>query len=131
MPLRSRGNANHRELTQLEKARLNKGLSISEVCRLTNLSYDNYIKYEREEVKAQYMCFDTMRRISDVLEIDLMSDYHCFKANSAQIVKAYMDNHNLSIRKLAEKCKVSVTTVKNWRNGSCSPSYDKWEQFFK
>ena len=129
--MKNRGNTNHRELTQLEKARLNKGLSISEVCQLTNLSYDNYIKYEREEIKPQYMCFDTIRRISSVLEIDLMSDYHYFKANSAQVVKEYMDNHNLSIRKFAEKCKVSVTTVKNWRNGSCSPSYDKWEQFFK
>ena len=91
MLLKNRGNANHRELTQLEKARLNKGLSISEVCRLTNLSYDNYIKYEREEIKPQYMCFDTMRRISGVLEIDLMSDYHYFKANSAQVVKEYIN----------------------------------------
>ena len=131
MLLKNRGNANHRELTQLEKARLNKGLSISEVCRLTNLSYDNYIKYEKEEVKPQYMCLDTLRKISDVLKIDLMSDYHNFKANSASVVKKYMDDHNLSIRKFAEKCNVSVTTVKNWCNGSCSPSYDKWEQFFK
>ena len=121
MRLKNRGNTNHRELTQLEKARLNKGLSISEVCQLTNLSYDNYIKYEREEIKPQYMCFDTMRKISDVLEIDLMSDYHNFKANSASVVKKYMDDHNLSIRTFAEKCNVSVTTVKNWRNGSCSP----------
>ena len=129
--MKNRGNANYRELTQLEKARLNKGLSISEVCRLINLSYDNYIKYEKEEVKPQYMCLDTLRKISDVLKIDLISDYHNFKANSASVVKKYMDDHNLSIRKFAEKCKVSVTTVKNWRNGSCSPSYDKWEQFFK
>ena len=129
--MKNRGNANHREVTQLEKARLNKGLSISEVCQLTNLSYDNYIKYEREEIKPQYMCLDTLRKISDIIKIDLMSDYHNFKVNSVSVVKKYMDDHNLSIRKFAEKCNASVTTVKNWRNGSCSPSYDKWEQFFK
>ena len=89
--MKNRGNANHRELTQLEKARLNKGLSISEVCRLINLSYDNYIKYEKEEVKPQYMCLDTLRKISDVLKIDLISDYHNFKANSASVVKKYME----------------------------------------
>lgn len=128
---RSRGNANRQGLTRLEKARLQIVLSIAEVCRRTGLSYDNYIKYEREQVKEQYMSLETLRKLSDVLEIDLMSEYHKFKQNSMQIVRGYMDKHKLSICKLAEICGVSTTTVKQWRNGTCSPSHSIWEKHFQ
>ena len=129
--LRNRGNDNHNGLTHLKKARLDKGYTVAEVCRLTGLSYDNYIKYEREEVKAQYMCLDTLRRLSDVLGVDCMTDYHRFKDNAAEIVRQYMDTHNLSIRRFAEVADVSATTIKQWRNGTCSPSYELWERFFR
>lgn len=107
------------------------GLSIAEVCRRTGLSYDNYIKYEREQVKEQYMSLETLRKLSDVLEIDLMSEYHKFKQNSMQIVREYMDKHKLSICKFAEICGVSANTVKQWRNGTCSPSHSIWEKHFQ
>ena len=118
-------------LTRLAKARAEKGLTIADITRLTGLSYDNYIKYEREEVEEQYMSIETLNKLSDVLGIDLLTDYHKFKMNSSQIIREYMERNKLSIRKFALICEVSVTTVKNWRNGICSPSYELWEKFFK
>lgn len=129
--LKKVGKNNPNGLTHLAKARIKKGLSIAEITRLTGLSYDNYIKYEREEVKAQYMSLDTLRKLSDVLDVDLMTDYHRFKMNSAQLVCEYMERNNVSIRKFAVEYSVSATTVKHWRNGTCSPSYEIWEKVFK
>ena len=106
-------------------------MTIADITRLTGLSYDNYIKYEREEVEEQYMSIETLNKLSDVLGIDLFTDYHKFKMNSSQIIREYMERNRLSIRKFALICEVSVTTVKNWRNGICSPSYELWEKFFK
>lgn len=122
---------NNSGLTRLAKARIEKGLSIADITRLTGLSYDNYIKYEREEVEEQYKYIETLKKLSDVLGIDLLTDYHKFKMDSVAIVKGYMLNNKLSIQKLAELCEVSATTVKNWRRGTCSPSYELWEKFFK
>ena len=122
---------NNSGLTRLAKARIEKGLSIADITRLTGLSYDNYIKYEREEVDEQYKCLETLKKLSDILGIDLMTDYHKFKMDSSQIVKEYMERNNLSIRKFALQCEVSETTVKNWRKGICSPCYELWEKFFK
>ena len=118
-------------LTHLAKARIEKGLSIADITRLTGLSYDNYIKYEREEVEEQYKCIETLKKLSDVLGIDLLTDYHKFKMESSQFVCEYMERNNISISKFAEKCGVSDTTVKNWRKGVCAPSYEIWEKFFK
>lgn len=113
------------------KARINKGLTIAQVCRLTNLSYDNYIKYEQEKVKPQYMCLETLSKISKVLGIDLLSEYHTFKINSSKHIRKYMLDNHLSIRKAALAFGVSAQTVKNWLNGKCSPSYEMWETYFK
>ena len=129
--LKNRGNDNHNGLTRIHQARLNKGLSIAEVCKRTGLSYDNYIKYERGTVKEQNMNLDTLRRLSEVLEDNFVSPYHQFKLNSAELVKQYMIEHQVSIRKFAAECGVSVTTIKHWRDGTCSPSYDIWERYFK
>ena len=60
-----------------------------------------------------------------------MTDYHKFKANAAEQVRQYMDNHKLSLRKFAEQAGVSATTIKQWRNGTCSPSYKLWDRVFK
>ena len=122
---------NNSGLTRLAKARIEKGLSIADITRLTGLSYDNYIKYEREEVDEQYKCLETLKKLSDILGIDLMTDYHKFKMSSAIIVRNYMSENNISIRKFAELSGVSATTIKNWRCGKCSPSYELWEKFFK
>ncbi len=122
---------NNSGLTTLAKARINKGLSIADITRLTGLSYDNYIKYEHEEVEEQYKNIDTLKKLSDILDVDLLTDYHRFKTDSATIVKNYMLENKLSIQKFAELCEVSATTVKNWRRGTCSPSYELWERFFK
>ena len=122
---------NNSGLTHLAKARIEKGLTIADVTRLTGLSYDNYIKYERGEVEDQNMSIETLKKLSDVLGIDLLTDYHRFKMDSAQIVCEYMERNNVSIRAFAAKCGVSATTVKNWRNGTCAPSYEIWERFFK
>ena len=122
---------NNLGLTRLAKARAEKGLTIADITRLTGLSYDNYIKYEREEVEEQNMNIETLKKLSDVLGIDLLTDYHKFKMNSSQIIREYMERNKFSIRKFALICEVSVTTVKNWRNGICSPSYELWEKFFK
>lgn len=122
---------NNSGLTRLAKARIEKGLSIADITRLTGLSYDNYIKYEREEVEEQYKCIETLKKLSDVLDIDLLTDYHEFKMNSSHIIKEYMERNKLSIRKFALQCEVSETSVKNWRKGVCSPSYELWEKFFK
>ena len=129
--LKKVGNNNPTGLTHLAKARIEKGLSIADITRLTGLSYDNYIKYEREEVKAQYMNLDTLKKLSDVLDTDLLTDYHRFKMDSIRIVSEYMERNKISIRVFAAKCDVSATTVKNWRRGTCSPSYELWEKFFK
>ena len=122
---------NNSGLTRLAKARIEKGLSIADITRLTGLSYENYIKYEREEVEEQYKCIETLKKLSDVLGVDLLTDYHKFKMDSVAIVKGYMLNNKLSIQKLAELCGVSATAVKNWRRGTCSPSYELWKKFFK
>ena len=122
---------NNSGLTHIAKARIEKGLSIADITRLTGLSYDNYIKYEREEVKAQYMNLDTLKKLSDVLDTDLLTDYHRFKMDSIRIVSEYMERNKISIRVFAKKCGVSSTSVKNWRRGTCSPSNELWEKVFK
>ncbi|MDE6594107.1 MAG: transcriptional regulator [Oscillospiraceae bacterium] len=122
---------NNSGLTRLAKARTDKGLTIADITRLTNLSYDNYIKYEREEVEEQYMNINTLKKLSDVLGTDLLADYHKFKMDSLYFVCEYMERNHISIREFAAKCGVSVTTVKNWRNGTCAPSYEIWEKVFK
>ena len=119
------------DLPPLAKARKNKGLSIADITRLTGLSYDNYIKHEKEEVKAKYMSLDTLQKLSKLLEIDLITDYHRFKMYASQCVIDYMTDNNLSISRFAERCGVSTTTVKNWRRGVCSPSYELWEKIFR
>lgn len=118
-------------LPKVAEARLRLGLSIAEVCRRAHISPDNYVKYERETVEPQYMSLETLQKLSEVLQIDLFSDYHRFKQNSVELVKAYMKKHGVTNREFAEICGVSVTTVKNWRNGTCSPSYELWEKIFK
>lgn len=76
----------------MAEARLRLGLSIAEVCRRAHISPDNYVKYERETVEPQYMSLETLQKQSEVLQIDLFSDYHRFKQNSVELVKAYMKN---------------------------------------
>ena len=60
--LRKAGKSNS-GLTHLAKARIEKGLSIADITRLTGLSYDNYIKYEHEEVDEQYKCIETLKKL--------------------------------------------------------------------
>ena len=74
LQLKKAGKNNSIGLTHLAKARIEKGLPIADITRLIGLSYDNYIKYEKEEVKAQYMSLDTLRKLSDVLDINLMTE---------------------------------------------------------
>ena len=78
-------------LTSLAEARAEKGLTIAVVTRLTGLIYDKYIKYERKEVKEQYMNIETLNKLSDVLSMDLLTDCHKFKMNSSQIVRKHME----------------------------------------
>lgn len=129
--LKNRGNDNNRLITHISEARINKGLSIAEMCRLTGLSYDNYVKYEREEVKEQYKNLTSLQKISAVLDLDLFDDYLFFKENSKEKVNEYMSINKISIRQFAKLCGVSVTTIKNWRNGTCCPSYENWQKYFK
>ena len=125
------GNDSHWDITHLKEARLERGLSIAEICRKTNLSYDNYIKYEKNIVKPQYMNLSTLQKISKMLGINLIDDYQLFKQNSSQIIKQYMTNNHLTVKRMAEIMNTSQTTIKNWRRGICSPSYYKWEKYFK
>lgn len=115
------------------KARIIKGYNVTETARLCNLSYDNYIKYEKGKVKYQYMDLKTLDKISKVLDVDLISssDYLKFKKDSAEIIKKYMADNKISIRTFAEVLNVSSTTIKQWRNGKCSPSYEIWLNYFK
>ena len=129
--LKNRGNDNHTDVTHLSQIRINKGFAVADVCRKTGLSYDNYIKYEREEVKIQHMNINTLQKLSNVFGINLLHPYHIFKLHSAEIVKEYMVNNRLSIRDSAKYFKTSVTTIKHWRKGICSPSYEMWEKYFK
>lgn len=118
-------------LNKFKRARLLKGLSIMELCRCIDISYDNYIKYEKDEVKEQYMCLNTLIKFSQVCDCDVLTDYHKFKLNAQANVRDFMQSHKYSIRKFAKLCEVSVTTVKHWRNGTCSPSYEIWDRIFK
>ena len=77
------------------------------------------------------MNLDTLKKLSDVLGIDLLTDYHRFKMDSSRIMCEYMERNHISIRAFAAKCSVSATTVKNWRNGTCAPSFEIWEKVFK
>lgn len=77
------------------------------------------------------MNLNTLKKLSDVLGEDLLTDYHKFKINSSQIVCEYMERNKLSIRGFAKICDVSTTTIKNWRNGTCAPSSSMWKKFFK
>lgn len=129
--LKHQGNKIPNDITQIGKARLEKGFSIADICRMTKLSYDNYIKYEKGIIQEQYMSIEPLKRISNALGKDFLSSYHHFKENSASNVKKYMEEHNLSNRKFAAECSVSITTIKHWRNGTCSPSYEMWQKFFQ
>ncbi len=77
------------------------------------------------------MNLDTLKKLSVVLDTDLFTDYHKFKLDSSRLVREYMERNHISIRAFAAKCGVSSTTVKNWRNGTCAPSFEIWEKVFK
>ena len=79
------------------------------------------------------MDLKTLDKISKVLDVDLISssDYLKFKKDSAETIKKYMADNKISIRTFAELLNVSTTTIKQWRNGKCSPSYEIWLNYFK
>ena len=114
-------------------SRIKKGYSISQTAKLCGLDTDVYAKYEKEKIEYQYMNLDTLDKISKTLNVDLISnsDYLKFKKNSVEIIRNYMKINKISIRKFAEILNVSTTTIKQWRNGKCSPSYEMWESYFK
>lgn len=118
-------------LQHLRSIRESKGISIADVTRSTGLSYDNYIKYENQTVKEQYMCIETLEKLSELFQIDLLTDYHKFKRCAAEHIIQYMDEHHLTNPQLAEQCGVSITSVKQWKSGKCAPSYEMWGKHFK
>ena len=129
--LKNRGNANHTFVTHLFELRVRQGLTIADITRLTGISYDNYIKYEKGLVKPQYMNLDTLKKLSNIFGENLLTEYHIFKQNSQQIVIRYKSEHRLSISQFAQLMNVSKQTIKHWLNGTCSPSYEKWKLYFK
>ena len=131
LQLKKAGDVNHSYVTHIQELRLKQGLTVADITRLTGLSYDNYMKYEKGLVKPNYTCLDTLEKLSNVFGEDLTTDYHKFKKDSQRIVNEYKTKHNLSISQFANMMGVSKATVKNWLYGVCAPSYDKWEQYFK
>lgn len=58
-------------------------------------------------------------------------NYLIFKFNSQQIILNYMKTYSLNNSQMADKCNVSVTTIKSWKTKKYSPSYEQWEATFK
>ena len=118
-------------IKHLRSIRESRWMSIAEVTRRTGLSYDNYVKYENGTVREQYMCIDTLLKLSELFNVDLLTDYHKFKMHAAKHIIQYMDEHHLTNPQLAEQCGVSITSVKQWKSGKCAPSYEMWGKHFK
>lgn len=129
--LKHRGNDNHEVVPYLKKLRLKQGLTIADITRLTGINYDSYIKYEKGFVKPEYMNLNTLEKLSNLFGENLLTDYHIFKKNSKQIIARYKNEHKLSVSQFSKMMGVSTHTIKNWLNGTCAPSYDKWDLYFK
>lgn len=119
---------------RIKYARLSARLKSREVAQRAGIAITTYCRYERGEVKEEHLDSHILVRIAKACgfpEKFCLDEYQSFRYNSAEAVRSYMERNNIGNAELARELGVSLTTVKQWKRGRCSPSHGLWESYFK
>lgn len=119
---------------RIKYARLSARLKSREVAQRAGIAVTTYCRYERGEVTDEHLDCGILVRIAKacgVSESFCLDEYQSFRLNSAQTVQRYMTENNIGTAEMARQLGVSLTTVKQWKRGRCSPSHRLWESYFR
>lgn len=119
---------------KIKYARLSARLKSREVAERAGLHITTYCRYERGEITAEGMDYRILERISVACGFPqdfCLDEYQKFRTRSSQIIRQFMSDKGLTNAALAYQTNVSLTSVKQWKTGKCSPSYKQWETVFK
>ncbi len=118
---------------KIKYARLSARLKSREVAERAGLHITTYCRYERGEITAEGMDWHILERIGEACGFTkdfCLDEYQKFRANSAKIIQKYMSDNGITNEALARQTNVSLTSVKQWKSGKCSPSHKLWETVF-
>lgn len=119
---------------KIKYARLSARLKSREVAERAGLHITTYCRYERGEITAEGMDYRILERISVACGFPqdfCLDEYQKFRTRSAEIIRNYMTDNSITNEALAHRTNVSLTSVKQWKSGKCSPSHKLWETVFK
>lgn len=119
---------------RIKYARLSARLKSREVAERAGMHITTYCRYERGEITAEGMDYRILERIGEVCGFPkdfCLDEYQKFRTRSAEIVRKYMSDNSITNAALAHQMNVSLTSVKQWKSGRCSPSHKLWETVFK
>jgi transcriptional regulator with XRE-family HTH domain len=119
---------------KLKVARAASGLTSAGLVQKAEVDLSTYSRYENGDFCEDTVDLEVFKRLAIVLELDeyaLFDEFMLFRDKSKEIVQDYMVEKGFTIKKMAEVCGVSETSVKNWRQGKCSPRREVWERVFK
>jgi transcriptional regulator with XRE-family HTH domain len=119
---------------KLKVARAASGLTSVALVQKAEVDLSTYSRYENGDFCEDTVNLEIFKRLAVALKLDeytLFDEFMLFRDNSRKIVQDYMEDKGFTIKKMAEVCGVSETSVKNWRKGKCSPRREVWERVFK
>lgn len=119
---------------KIKYARLSSQLKSREVAERAGIAITTYCRYERGEITDEGMDYHILERIAEVCGFPkdfCFDEYQKFRPRSAEIVQKYMSDNGITNEELAHRTGVSLTSVKQWKSGRCSPSHKLWETVFK
>ena len=119
---------------KLKVARMASGLTSAGLVQKADIELSTYSRYENGDFCEDTVDLEIFKRLAVALELDeyaFFDEFMLFRDNSAEIVREFMKEKDFTIKKTAEVCGVSETSVKNWRNGKCSPRREVWGRVLK
>lgn len=119
---------------RIRYARLFSRLKSREVAERAGIAITTYCRYERGEITDEGMDYHILERIAEVCGFPkdfCLDEYQKFRPRSAEIIRKYMLDNSITNAELSQLTGVSLTSVKQWKSGKCSPSHKLWENLFK
>lgn len=119
---------------KIKYARLTARLNTYEVSQRAGIDTTTLCRYERDRVTEEHIDYNILIRIAEACGVDrfcFFDEYQTFRYHSAEIVRSYIKENKLTSEKLAHQLNVSISAVKRWRRGECSPSHKHWESVFR
>jgi transcriptional regulator with XRE-family HTH domain len=119
---------------KLKVARAASGLTSAGLVQKADIELSTYSRFENGDFCGDTVDLEVFKRLAVALKLDeyaFFNEFMLFRVHSREIVRDYMEEKGFTIKKMAEVCGVSETSVKNWRSGKCSPRREIWEKVFK